>query len=330
MQGIKTFSVAALLSFLAVLLAGFAAIPFLKKLKAGQPVLKYVREHEKKNGTPTMGGLFFIPVAAAVFFAFGGSGGRLATVSVTIGLAFMTVGFLDDYLKISRKDNEGLKPYQKFVFQTAIALVAGFFAYRNGITSFFIPFFKAKAEMGVFTVPFIAFVFIALTNGVNLTDGLDGLAGGSCTAYLSFTVLLIFAERSAFPYMFVKNREYESLVLLAFCLIGALSAFLCFNVTPAKVFMGDTGSLSLGGFLGAISVFSFNSFFIPVIGLVFVTSVVSVIIQVAHYKRTKRRVFLMAPLHHHLQLKGCSESQISFRYALITCITGALCVIFYI
>ncbi len=330
MQGVKIFSVATLSSFLIALFGGALVIPFLKRLKAGQPILEYVEEHKKKSGTPTMGGLFFIPAAAITFFLFGGAKSRLAVVSLTIGLSFMLVGFLDDYLKITQKRNEGLKPYQKIIFQSAIALVAGVFAYKNGITSFFVPFAKRKVDLGWATIPLIAFIFIALTNGVNLTDGIDGLAGGTSLAYLVFTVLLIGVERAAFPYAFVVADEYEGIILLSVCLSGALAAFLCFNVTPASVFMGDTGSLSLGGFLGAISVFSFNSFFIPLIGITFVGSVLSVIIQVAHYKRTKKRVFLMSPFHHHLQQKGRSEAQISFGYTLVTCITGALSVIFYL
>lgn len=330
MQSVKLISVAAIGAFATTVFTGLLVIPLLKKLKAGQPVLKYVSEHKAKNGTPTMGGLFFIPSAAAVFFVCGGLEGKVATVAVTIGLAFMAVGFLDDYLKVKTKKNEGLKPYQKMIFLTAIALVAGFFAYKNGMTSFFVPFVKTKIDFGVATVPFIALVFIAVTNGVNLTDGLDGLAGGTSVAYLVFCALLVFVERSVFPYMPLKSGEYDALMLLTFCLVGAIVGFLCFNTSPARVFMGDTGSLSLGGFIAAISVFTFNALFIPVIGIVFVFSAVSVIIQVVKFKFTRKRVFLMAPFHHHLQMKGYSETQISFWYPVITCITGGISVICYL
>lgn len=330
MQTIKVFATAALFAFLLSAASGFVVVPFLRRIKAGQPVLKYVEAHKNKNGTPTMGGLFFIAAAAATFIIYGGTEGRVATVSLTIGLAFMFVGFLDDYLKISLKRNEGLKAYQKIFFQTAISLAAGFFAYKSGIDEFFVPFVKKTINLGWFTVPFIAFVFIAVTNGVNLTDGLDGLAAGTSATYLFFLVALIFAECAAFPDIFVKREEYESIMLLACCLIGAIAGFSAFNVSPAKVFMGDTGSLSLGGFIGALSVFSFNTLFIPIIGITFVVSIVSVIIQVAHFKRTKKRVFLMAPFHHHLQLKGASETRIAFIYRVITCITGTLSVICYL
>ena len=290
-----------LFSLLAAAVFGLIALPILKRLHAGQPVLGYVKEHEKKNGTPTMGGLFFIPAAALIFFLFGGEKSRTAVVALSIGAAFMFVGFLDDFIKIKYRKNEGLKAYQKIIFQTAIAIVAGAFA----------------------------FIFVAITNSVNLTDGLDSLAGGTCFAYLSFIILLISAE-SAFGDIFAGKTEEEGLKLLSACLAGAIAGYLIFNVPPAKVFMGDAGSLSLGGFIGAISIFSGNSLFVPVLGAAFVASSVSVIMQVVHYKRTKRRVFLMAPLHHHFQKKGFSESRISYCYFIVTCIIGAVSVIFYL
>ncbi len=330
MYALKILLIAAASSFALSTAAGFIAVPLLKRLKAGQPVLKYVKEHKGKDGTPTMGGLFFIPAAAIVFLAFGGGKGRVAAVSLTIGVAFMAVGFLDDFLKIKLKRNEGLKAYQKIIFQTAISAVAGIFAYKNGIDVFFVPFAKKTANAGVFAAPIIAFAFIALTNGVNLTDGLDGLAAGTSVLYLVFSITLIVAESATFPETLANREEYGRLILLSACLIGATAGFLTFNVSPAKVFMGDTGSLSLGGFIGAISVFSFNTLFIPILGIVFVVSVVSVVIQVLYYKKTKKRVFLMAPFHHHLQLKGLSETRVSYIYPVVTCITGVLSVIFYL
>lgn len=325
----KTLVISGLCSLVLSAGLGRIALPILRKIKAGQPVLGYVKEHEKKNGTPTMGGLFFIPAAAIAFFAFGGADSRTATVSLAIGLAFLAVGFLDDFLKIKFRKNEGLKAYQKIIFQTGIALVAGLFVYKNGLTSAYIPFYKGTVRLGVFSVPLAAFIFVAITNSVNLTDGLDSLAGGTSSAYLIFIAALIGIE-SGFGDIFAGQTEGRGLQLLSVSLVGAIAGFLIFNVPPAKVFMGDSGSLSLGGFIGAISVFSGNSLFVPIIGAAFVASSVSVIIQVLHFKRTRRRVFLMAPLHHHFQEKGYSESRISYCYFLITCITGALSVIFYL
>ena len=320
---------AGLLSLSLSIVLGFFVIPLLRKIKAGQTVLKYVEEHKEKNGTPTMGGLFFIVPSVIIFALFGGINGRMALVSMTIGLAFLVVGFLDDFIKVKFKRNEGLKAYQKILFQGAIALVAGVFAYLNGITLFHLPFSNKNIDLGVLTIPFVSLIFIASTNCVNLTDGLDGLAGGTSAVYLIVMTILIGIQSKSLGYMYLMVEEYNNLQLLAVCLTGGILAFLVFNVSKARVFMGDTGSLSLGGFIAGISIFSSNSFFIPIIGIMFVLSGISVIVQVLYYKKTKKRVFLMAPLHHHFQLKGYSESKIAYCYALITAVAGAVSVLSY-
>lgn len=324
-----TYFAAGLSALTLTFLAGLISIPVLRKMKAGQPILKYVKTHEMKNGTPTMGGLFFILPLSAVFFAFNGLSSRIATVSVAIGLFYMLIGFLDDFLKIKLKHNEGLKPYQKIIFQTAIAFLAGAFAFMNGLSVIYIPFVKTTVDIGYFIIFAVAFIFIAITNSVNLTDGLDGLAGSVSVFYAIFIVAIISLEKG-FGMQYLKADEYNGISLLSFALIGAIIGFLIFNVPKAKVFMGDTGSLSLGAFLGALSSFSGNILFIPILGAAFVWSSLSVIIQVVHFKRTKKRVFLMAPFHHHLQMKGLSETQISFYYSVFTVITGAVSVIFYL
>lgn len=324
-----TYFAAGLSALTLTFLAGLICIPVLRKMKAGQPILKYVKTHEMKNGTPTMGGLFFILPLSAVFFAFNGLSSRIATVSVAIGLFYMLIGFLDDFLKIKLKHNEGLKPYQKIIFQTAIAFLAGAFAFMNGLSVIYIPFVKTTVDIGYFIIFAVAFIFIAITNSVNLTDGLDGLAGSVSVFYAIFIVAIVSLEKS-FGAQYLKADEYNGISLLSFALIGAIIGFLIFNVPKAKVFMGDTGSLSLGAFLGALSSFSGNILFIPILGAAFVWSSLSVIIQVVHFKRTKKRVFLMAPFHHHLQMKGLSETQISFYYSVFTVITGTVSVIFYL
>lgn len=322
----KTALFALILSLILTYFAGKLFIPVLNKIKANQTVLKYVEVHKEKNGTATMGGLFFILSAALIFFVFGGGQSRLALVSLTIGLAFLVVGFIDDYIKIKFKQNEGLKAYQKIVFQFSIAIVAGLFCYVNGITDFNVPLLNVKLSLGIWAVPVVAVIFIAITNSVNLTDGLDGLAGSVSAVYL-LSILIIIALQSIYVNDNVK-REYDKIILLCACLIGAILGFLIFNVNKAKVFMGDTGSLSLGGFIGSISIFSSNAFYIAFIGIMFVISSISVIIQVIYYKRTKKRVFLMSPLHHHFQLKGYTESKIAYMYSLVTALMGAICILF--
>lgn len=323
----KTLLVAGTISLILSILLGKIFIPILRRVKIGQTVLKYVETHKDKNGTPTMGGLFFVISAVLTFLIFGGTKGRIALVSMTIGVAFLIVGFIDDFIKIKYRQNEGLKAYQKIIFQFAIATVAGVFAYINGITQFNVPFFDGTLNLGWWTIPVVAVIFIAITNSVNLTDGLDGLAGGVSVVYLVFMMILIMLQTSKTNVSTIQT-ENQSTVLLCSCLVGAVLGFLVYNVSKAKVFMGDTGSLSLGGFLGAVSIFTSNSFFIPIIGIMFVMSSISVIVQVIHFKRTKKRVFLMAPLHHHFQLKGYTETQISFVYSLITAVMGLLSVVF--
>ena len=327
---VKGKIVAGIASLAISVILGLLFIPLLKKIKAGQTILHYVKEHEKKNGTPTMGGLFFILPSSLIFLLFGGAKSRIALVSMSIGLAFLVVGFLDDYIKIHRKKNEGLKPYQKIIFQLSIAVLAGVYAWHNGLTTFYIPFISSEIDLGFSSIIVIAVIFIAITNSVNLTDGLDGLAASVSVVYLFFLSVLILLQCEKLSFLRLGIEEYQNLNLLSACLIGGTLGFLIFNVSPAKVFMGDTGSLSLGGFIGAISIFSLNSFFIPVLGIMFVVSSISVIVQVLYYKKTKTRVFLMAPIHHHYQLKGYSETKIVFAYVLISVVFGLLSVIPYL
>lgn len=326
----KKYVFALLSSFAFTVLLGRIFIPFLRKIKCGQPILKYVEKHKTKSGTPTMGGLFMVFCAVAVFFCFGGYNSGLGIVSFCIGFAFLAVGFLDDYIKIKSKENQGLKAYQKIIFQSLIAVFAGAFSYKNGLTKFYLPFNGAATDLGLFSPFFIGIIFIAITNSVNLTDGLDGLAGSVCAPYLFFIFLIICLQNGLFTSSFSGYLEYSGLALLCLCLLGSVLGYLVFNVSKASVFMGDTGSLSLGGFIGAISIFSGNSFYIPIIGIMFVISSISVIVQVIYYKCTKKRVFLMAPIHHHFQLKGYSEAKISYVYFIITAVLGALSVLSYL
>lgn len=326
----KNYLVTTLITFLLTVIIGIVIIPILRRVKAGQPILKYVEIHKEKGGTPTMGGLFFIITACVVYFVFNGFENSSANVSVSICLAFMIVGFVDDFLKIKFKHNEGLKPYQKIIFQLSIASIASYYAYTNGMTSFFLPFTNKTVDLGMGTIILVVVIFIAVTNSVNLTDGLDGLAATSGVSYLIFLSFIVFLQSKITNEVYLGGQSSQSFISLSTCFIGALLGFLIFNVNKAKVFMGDTGSLGLGGIIASLSIFTANSLIIPVLGFVFVFSSLSVIIQVAYFKKTKKRVFLMAPFHHHLQLKGLSEAKISFYYSMITCIIGALLVISYL
>jgi phospho-N-acetylmuramoyl-pentapeptide-transferase len=198
-----------------------------------------------------------------------------------------------------------------------VAIFAGIFCIRAGLTFLNIPFTHKSVDIGLWMFPLSVFVFLATVNSVNLTDGLDGLAAGVCCPFFLF-----------FGVMLRLQNSFSSLALLCFCLCAALAAYLLFNVSPASVFMGDTGSLALGGFASCIGVFTGNALYIAVIGAMFVLSSITVIIQVIYYKATKgKRVFLMTPIHHHFQEKGYSESKISYAYAVITTLVGTICVV---
>lgn len=301
-----------LASFLLSLVLCAAEIPLLKKLGAGQNILSYVKEHAGKGGTPTMGGLAFVLAAFLVALPFCGVRDKPVLVSLAVGLGYLAVGFLDDFLKKRHGENLGLRPYQKIVFQLAVAVMASLYCCFEGLTVLYIPYTKLFFDIGWGMLPLGIFVFIATVNSVNLTDGLDGLAGSVSAAFFCGVALLMLAQGGG-----------GKLPVLCFCLVGALAAYLVFNVNRASVFMGDTGSLSLGGFAACVCLFSGNALVIPIVGIMFVLSSISVIIQVIYYKKTGKRVFLMAPLHHHFQEKGYTEGKITYVYALVTAVAGA-------
>ena len=275
-----------------------------KKLKAGQNILHYVDKHMKKQGTPTMGGFIFLfPLVVGLLFLTREQ--RFpALFLLVVTYSYALLGFLDDFIKIHYHRNEGLKPYQKVIGQLGIAIIVGVYAYFSGGSV--LNFFGLKFDIGLFVIPLVVLVLVATTNSVNLTDGLDGLAGG-----VSFSYVTIFGAILAL-------LTYENLALMCFSLAGALVGFLAYNAYPAKIFMGDTGSLALGGFIGTVAVLAGLEFILPIMGIMFVLSAVSDIIQVLHYKRTKKRVFLMAPLHHHFEQKGVNENRIVVVYIIIT------------
>lgn len=312
----KTILIAMLAAFSASFVLILILLPLLKKLKAGQYILGYVKEHMSKNGTPTMGGLAFITAIIVVGLVFTKLRDGRVNLTLSITCGFMIIGFLDDFLKIYRKENEGLKPYQKILFQIAIALIAAIYCFVNGITRLYIPFSGSKSfDISWGIIPLVLLIFIATVNCVNLTDGLDGLGGGTSLAYLVMLGIILCTSG-------------ETMGIISFIGVAAVAAFLFFNVNKASIFMGDTGSLALGGLISCLSVFSENSLYIPILGIMFVLSGISVILQVIYYKRTRRRIFLMAPLHHHFQMKGYTECKITYAYVLVTVFVGVLCLIF--
>ena len=312
----KTYLLGIIAAFGASFVLLLVILPILKRLKAGQYILGYVKEHKNKGGTPTMGGLAFISAIIAVSLCLIGIKDNNVNLTLAVTGGFTVVGLLDDFLKIYRKDNGGLKPYQKIIFQLAIAAVAAVYCYLNGHTYVNLPFCGGKSvNLSWGIIPLTLFIFIATVNCVNLTDGLDGLAGGTSLAYLFIMGIML-------------CLQVNGSAVVCFVAVGALAAFLIFNSNKACIFMGDTGSLALGGLISCISVFSGNSLYIPILGIMFVVSGISVIVQVIYYKRTRRRIFLMAPLHHHFQMKGYTECKITYAYVTVTSFVGILCLLF--
>ncbi len=290
------------------LIIGFPVIKISKKFHIQQTILHYVDKHAGKSGTPTMGGVIFIlsSIIASLIFI---RGKFYTPVLILLAmLGYGVLGFLDDFIKIKYHKNEGLKPYQKIIGQVSLALILAIFAYFNIGTS--INLFGFEIDLGLFIIPFIVFFYVAVTNSVNLTDGLDGLAGG-----VSMVYLLIFGVIVAL----LGESNYS---IISFALAGSLLGFLVFNCFPAKIFMGDTGSLALGGAIASLAVFSRLELIMAIIGIMFVLSALSDIIQVLYFKKTHKRIFKMTPLHHHFEKNGVHENRIVAVYIIITLVCG--------
>lgn len=304
-------------AFVLALVAGPVLIPVLTRLKFGQTVRDDgPQSHLKKTGTPTMGGAIFLIPTAVVAISFTKDKDMLLVLITTLLFGF--IGFLDDYLKIKNKRSLGLRAYQKIIGQLLVAVFMAFVS--AGIsqvgTKVLIPFTGIYFELGSFYIPFIVFIFIATVNSVNLTDGLDGLAGGTTVVVLGFFSVIALASK------------HVGLLVFAGALIGALLGFLRFNSHPAQVFMGDTGSLALGGAIAALTVITKLPLFLPIIGAVFVAETLSDIIQIVYFKYTGgKRFFKMAPLHHHFELSGWAESKVVSIFIIATiilCLVGLL------
>jgi len=318
-----------LIAFFAAAVLAPIVLKVLRRLRAGQTILHYVDFHKSKSGTATMGGFIFIlPLVAIVPFILG-KDTPMSLIVVLASLGFAVLGFLDDFIKIRGGRNLGLRAYQKIIGQGGIALLVSiFYTMTNPEGRIFIPFANIFVDLGLWIAPLVFIGLIATTNSVNLTDGIDGLAGSVTFIYLAFisAIMLIFARLNQVP-------EVQTLVQIAAIAGGALLCFLLLNSNKASVFMGDTGSLYLGSLIALLSFFSFMGLFLIILGVMFVVSSASDILQVAYFKWTKRRtgvgkrIFLMAPFHHHLEKKGWAEAKIVALYSIVTILVGVICVL---
>ena len=322
------FIIAFLITFAIAMLFAPLVFALVKKIGAKQTILHYVKEHKGKQGTPTMGGIMIILPTIAVSLVMFTTDYTYAIISLAVFLAYAILGFLDDFIKVHYKQNLGLRAYQKIIGQLGIALVLAIFVYNTIGGEINIPFTNKTFDMGFWIIPFVILIFIATVNSVNLIDGLDGLCSSCSISYIFFFSIILMLTLPQFNQ--ALKGEMQSLIICNYSLLGALFAFLLFNNFPAKIFMGDTGSLALGGYIASISVLSKNELLIPILGLVFVITSLSDILQVLHYKRTKKRIFKMAPLHHHFQMSNIHENKITFAYFMVSFILNLIVCALYI
>ena len=304
-----------LISFGISVILGPVIIPFLRKLKMGQTErVEGVQSHLKKAGTPTMGGIIFL-IAAVVTALFYVKDYPKVIPVLFLTLGFGIIGFLDDYLKVVLKRSDGLLPWQKFLLQVVVTGIFSYYLihYTDISLSMRIPFWPDHyLNMGWLAVPVLFFAVIGTVNGVNFTDGLDGLASSvTLIVAVFFTVVSIGVQGGVEP--------------MTGAVVGGLMGFLLFNVYPAKIFMGDTGSLALGGFVAGTAYVLEMPLFILLVGLIYLVEVLSVMIQVSYFKATHgKRIFKMAPIHHHFELCGWSETRV---VAVFSVITAVMCLI---
>lgn len=317
---------ALMLGFIGATLFGLIIIPFLKKLKAGQNINIYVEAHRNKAGTPTMGGLIFIiPTFAITLFLL--LTGKIEysvnlVIVLFVFLSYGLIGFLDDFISLRRKTNKGLTQFQKILLQLIVALVfyVLFRQYTAGDSYLRISALGIDWNLGWFYGVFILFLLVGTSNAVNLTDGLDGLAGGlSAIAFLAFGLI-------AMGSWWIEGNT--DMGIFCFILMGSIMGFLVYNSNPAKVFMGDTGSLTLGATMATIAILTSHELSLAVIGGVFVIETLTVIIQISSVVLLKRKVFLMTPIHHHFERLGWRENDIVKLFWIVGFILS-LCALIY-
>ena len=315
-----------MIGFLSSVLLSIIIIPYLKKKKIDQSLSIYLeRTHEGKKGTPTMGGLIFI-ISTLISFTILTLLGKIEfsynlLIVIFTFIGYSLIGFIDDYLIIKKRNNKGLTENQKLILQIIVAIIFFYlFLIADNEPLLWIHTLHIKLSIGKFYGLFILFVLLAASNAVNITDGLDGLATG--LSIIAFTTFGILTFSSGWL------EGYEEIAIFEFLLVGSLIGFLLFNAHPAQIFMGDTGSLTLGATLGTIAILTRHELLLVVIGIVFVLETLSCIIQRIYYKNTKKRIFPMTPIHHTFEKIGWSEVDIVRLFWTIGLIAGMLGLIY--
>lgn len=318
-----------LTALLIAILIGPKMIRYLQRMQIGQTVRDDgPQSHLSKSGTPTMGGLLILAAIVVSGLLWADLTNRYVLVTLTVVVAYGIIGFVDDYRKVIRKDSKGLIARWKYFWQSVVALGVAFYLYSSATmsaeTSLLVPFFKEVfPQLGAFFIVITYFAIVGTSNAVNLTDGLDGLAivptilvAGAFAIFAYVTGNANFAEYLNIPHIPLTSE----LVIVCTAMVGAGLGFLWFNTYPAQVFMGDVGSLALGGTLGVLAVLVRQELVLIIMGGVFVMETVSVILQVGSYKLRGQRIFRMAPIHHHYELKGWPEPRVIVRFWIISII----------
>ncbi len=306
-------------------------IETLQRMQIGQTIRKVGPEsHFVKEGTPTMGGALILLAIILPTLLWADLTNLYIWVTLLVICGYGAIGFIDDYLKVVRKNSDGISARQKMSWQILIAFVAALLLYQSGSfdTHLSFPFFKnVNPDIGIFYIPFAILVMVGASNAVNLTDGLDGLAIGPMIIAAGTFLLLAYLVGNAKLANYLQITGIQGageLAILCGAMVGAGLGFLWFNSYPAQVFMGDVGSLSLGGALGTIAVITKNEFVLVIVGGIFVIEALSVIVQVVSFRYWGRRVFRMAPIHHHFELKGWAEPKIIVRFWIISIVLALI------
>ncbi len=319
-------ALAVMIGFILAIIAGLILIPLLKKLKFGQNVSHTIGErHLKKQGTPTIGGLIFIiPTLITLLLLYLRGSISISSnliIVLFVFLSYALLGFVDDILKIKFKNNKGLSIVTKLFVQSLIALIFFYIFMKNGGSTTIV-----ISSLGI-TIPlkwgfglFILFLLVGTTNGVNLSDGLDGLCGGLC--------LIAFMAYGLIAWNTIWMEGYQDVAIFCFVLVGSLLGFLVFNTNPAKVFMGDTGALALGGALASIAILTRHELSLAIIGAVFVVEALSSIIQIIAIRKFHKKVFLMAPIHHHFEQLGWEEQDIVKLFWIVGLIFAMIAIVY--
>ncbi len=311
LQEISLVFISVMASFALALILGKIFIPLLHRMKFGQPVRDDgPQTHLKKQGTPTMGGMFIAIAMVIACLIFSGKCSEELWAMMAASLLFAVIGLIDDLKKIREHNSKGIRAWQKIALQLIFGSLCAVYAYMNYGSEIYVPFLGKTVEMGWAFIPFCVVFMIAFTNSVNLTDGLDGLAA-SVTGINALYYALMFI-------LFASVGHNTDGSIFSGILLGSIMGYLIYNSYPSKVMMGDVGSFLLGGALSSLAIISKTELLVPISGIMFVLSSVSVILQVGSYKLRHKRIFKMAPLHHHFELMGYSETNIVTAYTVIT------------